>query len=313
MPINNSLKEYVWKDLRNIKQKDNSGVYDWTGTYYKINSFPSITSETLNSINVTEWPYIDDGFRAGSIEWFGFGIAIYLIKKFNYKPLMIEMGASQGLWACSWIHCLNRLNITNKIEAIGYEASPSINETIEFWSDQNFNNFKYIQNNNDLICSGDNWEFKWYNNGINYTNDKDYFPDIKCNIDNGANIDNITEIRESRNDKKILITLKSFIDVIKEYNNCTYLHLDIQGSEKKIFEDKTINEINNYNIAILQIGIHSHEIGHIVKQKMKELKYILIEEELCKMNNKYVIRDGEQLWLKTEIYNILDLNNFWSK
>ena len=61
--------------------------------------------------------------------------------------------------------------------------------------DQNFNNFKYIQNNNDLICSGDNWEFKWYNNGINYTNDKEYFPDIKCNIDNGANIDNITEIR----------------------------------------------------------------------------------------------------------------------
>lgn len=309
--ISDDVKMKLWKPLKayNIEKKIETGLNDWTGTFYKIGSFPSIRKDTLDIMNIPDYPFIDDGFRAGGIEWTSFSIAAYLTMNYNYNPLLIELGCSQGLWCVPWIHCLSKNNVKN-VKAMGYEASRSFNSTLDFWESQNLESYKTERLDYAIILSNDKWNFTWYSKGISFEKGIVGFPDIDCSVDNGANISSLSAIRSESNIKKVLIETDSFFDVIRNNKEITYLHLDIQGAEKNIFESENINKLNEANVAVLQIGTHSKEIDQLVLKVMGSLNYKLISSEECQLNDDgFVCRDGEHFWVSNDVYDILVNDN----
>lgn len=93
----------LWLRFSDPKPPTSQGIYDWVGDYYPFGSFPSGPPANAPTVKT---PVDSDGFRAGPIEWAAFALAAQLTIDDAGPAIMIECGASQGLWALPWIRIL---------------------------------------------------------------------------------------------------------------------------------------------------------------------------------------------------------------
>ena len=289
--LNRFNAEKLWLGLEESRDITTRGIYDWTGSFYEYGSFPVLPPHPWRS---PAFPTNSDGFRAGAIEWIGFGLAASLAKHKIYDPRLVEAGASQGLWCLPWIRCLARLSpkLTN-IHAIAYEASPSIASAVDFWLTQDLSILKKNYQDFSFTLDGEFWCFEWKQQAIGAQSGIAHFPRVDCRSNNGSQIS--VNLTDSHDHSQVEVAIAALEDVTSMHSSLSMLHIDIQGAEKDLLLTSTLSSALK-NVGILVLGTHSHEIHDLARQEISKCGFTLLAEEPCVYSQGGLVQDGEQLW-----------------
>lgn len=291
-------------ELLSIDGQYNDEIFqDFSGTLFLKDSFPAVP-EPQQATSVI--PIRDgDGFRAGSNEWGGFGLAISLVMEGFAAPSIVELGSSQGLWCFPWINVLSRKDVNN-ISALGIEAGNAFSEVENFWNLQK----KYFQLNrspNFLLFEGKEWKFKWIHGAVATGAGEVEFPDISVSKNNGASINNGMQHEISRMIKVEVINPRKILDEVKllsEKSEIGLLHIDLQGEELNLMQSGELNLLlQNTSVAIL--GTHSVEADVLALTYFSKSGFTLISMEVSeytKDEGKRLLKDGEQIWIRNDLF-----------
>jgi hypothetical protein len=194
------FESQVWQILSQVKSLSKTGwvedryFIDWIGNIWDRNSFPYIPLDALP----TELPWESDSFRAGKLEWVGFGFGLLAsLQNPNSKGLIIELGSSQAPWCLSWVRANEILRPGRGTLAIGVEAGAKKNQIETFWREQKLtgrieNQLTRIGDLNfhvNYLNKHDNVKFLMLHAAVTYRKKEAiYFPDIDISRDNGAGI-----------------------------------------------------------------------------------------------------------------------------
>jgi len=289
--LNHFNFEKLWAGLEESNDITPRGVYDWTGSFYEYGSFPVLPAHPWRS---PAFPTNSDGFRAGTIEWIGFGLAISLAKHNIYDARLVEAGASQGLWCLPWIRCLARLAPSPaNIHAIAYEASPSIASAVDFWLAQDLSIAAKHYRDLSFSLAGDSWSFEWRQQAIGAQAGIAHFPRVDCRSNNGSEIS--VNPSEPPDHGQVEVAIAALDDVTSAHSSLSMLHIDIQGAEKDLLLTRSMASALK-NVGILVLGTHSHEIHALARQEISNCGFTLLAEEPCEYSQGGLVKDGEQLW-----------------
>jgi len=135
-----------------------------------------------------------------------------------------------------------------------------------------------------------------------------YFPKVDVKDDNGA------QIRLNNNEGKDYRGLKLEHDVVKgyslktltaNYSRIDLLHMDVQGAEQMLLNDKEFLETLDKRVATLFLATQSRLIEGIALKNLAGMGWQLLRERptMYLQNsrtqdiNGWTLRDGGQLWI----------------
>jgi len=273
---------------------------DFSGTRFPRGSFPVLPNPSTRFSNLDE---VGDGFRSGPEEWSALVLALLCFT--SEVPVLLELGASQGLWCVPFIRHSELLGLKHAF-ALGVEASPSKGPALDFWAAQKLN-YTVASCDDGFELLGDTWKFKWLQAAVSATEGYVEFPDVNVETDNGASIIPKTHIgHRSKTIPVKSITPQGLIkEVLQSTNNksVSLLHLDLQGAEEQLLLSPNFSELALMS-DILVIGTHSIESERNAIEVMSGLGYCLIAINLSKYSygqTKILFQDGEQVWVSQEI------------
>jgi hypothetical protein len=285
-------------------------ILDLVGVNYQPGCFP-ILPKPGSDRGLPEW--VGDGFRAGPTEWAALFFAFELGQQAPSYTI-VELGASQGLWSAAFVKYGLHLKKA-PLFAFGVEASEAVNETLDFWENQNFE-FQVIEKNRNLVIQGDSFTFNWINGAVVTKKGPVKFPRINITSDNGASTEPETHTGSRSNLVDVLgITPKDVLSLVAsstEGSLINLLHIDIQGSELELINSSEGKELLQKS-NIVMLGTHSIEADRVAISVMAKLGFQLIAIDASKYN--YVPQpvlsvDGEQLWIKEELLENFSAGNW---
>jgi hypothetical protein len=301
--MTNPFSPFLFEILSNNNQYANEIFQDFTGTLFLKDSFPAIPEPQQASSVI---PMRDgDGFRAGSNEWGGFGLAVSLVMGGFAAPCIVELGSSQGLWCFPWINVLSRKHVDN-ISALGIEAGNAFSEVESFWNLQK-KYFKLNKGNNFLLFEGNDWKFRWIHGAVATGAAEVEFPDISVSKNNGASINNGMQHEISRMIKVKVINPQKIVDEVKllsEKSEIGLLHIDLQGEELNLMQSGELNLLLR-NTSVTILGTHSVEADVLALTYFHNSGFTLISMEVSeytKDEGKRLLKDGEQIWIRNDLF-----------
>ncbi len=307
--------EKLWAGLGESKDSNPSGIFDWVGDFYSYGSFPRLPAIGWQSPATPQTQ--GDGFRAGPIEWAAFALAAQLCIRDLSQPTLIEAGASQGLWCLPWIRCLNRSSRgLDNILAIAFEASPSLTPTESFWNNQQLDILRRTKTSDRLTLEGERWRFEWIQHALSHFDGTAYFPDVDCQSDNGSSMSTggaksalarlvrpatwlrtlLSWVRRKPTPANIAVQVDNIATVLTRYRQVGLLHMDLQGEELAIVENRAIDAIAQ-QVSVLMLGTHSHAVESTARERLPSLGFTLLLQSSAVFHRGTLCNDGEQLWI----------------
>ena len=302
--MSNFNKRFILEGLAHVPNSEENSFVDWTGVIYPNNSFPILPKETLINLD----PLLDgDGFRAGVNEWIAFGLAAKISLAQLSSANIVELGASQGLWCIPWVKYFNRVSPSTEVFALGIEAGDAGKETLRFWKANHDLEFSEIIGMNELVLKGSNWQFHWLRRAVSDKNGKYWFPRVDITKDNGKGISSVSGDDLEIFDEVEAITPNDIAQKLAKLNseNISLLHLDLQGAESQLLESDDFHSLCLMS-TIIMLGTHSSEIELKAHFRLRNTHTIIISEPceyVYEMNQRSLIKDGEQIWVNNHVLN----------
>jgi hypothetical protein len=298
--MENVFRSKLLDRLRVDVPKDSDNFIDFSGTRFPKGSFPVLPGPEIEFSNLD---IVGDGFRSGPEEWSALVIALLCFT--SDVPVLLELGASQGLWCVPFIRHAEILGLKNAY-ALGVEASSSRAPALDFWAAQKLN-YTVSAKEDGFELLGHDWKFKWLQAAVSATEGFVRFPDINVETDNGASIIANTHFgHRSKTIEVKSITPLGLIDEVYQSTNkrsVSLLHLDLQGAEEQLLTSAGFSELAAIS-DVLVIGTHSIESEKISIELMGELGYSLLAINLSQYRygqSKILFQDGEQVWISPEV------------
>ena len=285
----------ILEHIRVISDPESNVFTDFAGTRFPQGSFPVLPSPDTRFINLQT---DGDGFRSGSDEWSALVIGLLCFS--SDFPVLMELGASQGLWSVPWIRHAEILKLKGA-HALAVEASASKIQSLNFWESQGLK-FSTTHTKNGFKLSGTKWNFSWLHAAVNTHEGFVSFPDVNVESDNGASVNILTHVgHRSRTIQVSSITPAGLANWLREAtlrDKIALLHLDLQGAEEFLVSDHDFKNLVSKTDVVV-IGTHSIESEQISIKVMSKLGYCLLAINQSKYryeDTKTLFQDGEQVW-----------------
>jgi FkbM family methyltransferase len=242
--------------------------------------------KTKTNTKINELPFPDDSIHADTIEYIGILKAIEQSKSDNFTAIELGCGWAPWLGLCGILSL--RLNKIPKL--IGVEASSIyVQYALEHMIDNKLESYSTIMhhaiwiNNNEMF----------FDTGLLSNNNWGARPTIK---------------QATRNYEKI--TSITILDILSKIHFADILHMDVQGVELDVLNDRnTMIELTS-KIKRIIIGTHSKMIEANLLQLFKDNGWFLEREKSCvidyslKSNYKDMVKiDGCQIWVNPVLIN----------
>jgi len=290
----------ILEHIRVDSDLETSVFTDFAGTRFPQGSFPVLPSPDTRFTNLQT---DGDGFRSGSDEWSALVIALLCFS--SEFPVLMELGASQGLWCVPWIRHSEILKLEGA-HALAVEASASKIQALNFWEAQGLK-FSTANTIDGFQLSGSNWNFSWLHAAVSTIEGFVSFPDVNVESDNGASVNVVTHVgHRSRTIQVASITPASLASWLRETtfrDKIALLHLDLQGAEESLVSDHDFKNLVSKTDVVV-IGTHSIESEQISIKVMSNLGYCLLAINLSQYSyeeTKTLFQDGEQVWASKAI------------
>jgi hypothetical protein len=290
----------ILEHIRVVGDLEGNVFTDFAGTRFPQGSFPVLPSSDTRFTNLQT---DGDGFRSGSDEWSALVIALLCFS--SESPVLIELGASQGLWCVPWIRHAEILNLKGA-HALAVEASASKIQALNFWEAQGLK-YSTTHTIDGFELSGSNWNFSWLHAAVSTIEGFVSFPDVNVESDNGASVNPVTHVgHRSRTIQVRSITPAAIASWLRETtfrDKVALLHLDLQGAEESLVSDRGFENLVSKTDVVV-IGTHSIESEQISIKTMSRLDYCLLAINLSKYKyekTKTLFQDGEQVWASKAI------------
>ena len=276
---------------------------DWIGNIWDIDDFPLIPSDAASK----DSPLEGDGFRAGRLEWLGFGFALSELKMSGSdKSVIIELGSSQAPWCLSWIRAIQKMQLTISTVAVGVEAGLKPGQLRHFWESQKLPGNVMERPVNlggldmDLIYQSDSSGEKFFifNGAVTYKNQDVFFPEIDVTKDNGAKAHKKNQIKDYRGYslKHKLVRSTTFLEILSLSDKINFLHLDLQGEELRIVRSLFFHRLDK-KCSVLLVGTHSLRAHRYWKFLLKMRGFLVYDSNPPLITNGILKEDGEILAL----------------
>lgn len=297
--------ETLWAGLGEAPG-DSGVVQDWIGNRWPQGSFPVLPPEGWTGPSV---PLDGDGFRAGAIEWASFAVALRFAESDGRDATLVEMGASQGPWCLSWIRAGLRLGLKQGMTALGLEAADGRAAAEAFWGAQDLT-FSANQCDDDMVFVGDGWCFTWRRRAVALGGGIMQFPVIDVRTDNGAQaVRDVTDDHGPHREQYESVQAVDPLEIMRPFEYVHLAHLDVQGGEEEMLR-AGIFEKTAGRLGVLSLGTHSRVAEGLAFRSLTEAGFQLLAEEPCEYligpGEPTLVKDGEQLWVSSEVQAFLN-------
>jgi FkbM family methyltransferase len=256
------VEQYASKNLK-IKEKC---VTNFLGVSTSLDFFSWYQPKT--GCITSKLPFPDDGLHAEAIEYVALCKAFELAPKEPYFTA-IELGASVGPWVAAAAKICERLKRTARMTAV--EPTSSGIKMMEKHLKENGIGMPNVQINIVKGCVSD-------------FDGEAFFPACQVDQDNGGQVSDADLSVDYRglsilHEKTPVISLKS---ILKDYDRVDFLHIDIQGTETVLFQNKEILDEMDKKVALFFCASHSRKAEAAILDGMKGRDWILYRERPCK-------------------------------
>jgi hypothetical protein len=276
---------------------------DWIGNIWNKSDFPLIPEDSPS----LKTPVNGDGFRAGRLEWLGFGIALSKLNDSDRrKSVVVELGSSQAPWCLSWIRAVQKMQLSIETLAIGVEAGLKPGQLKQFWNSQKLPghvveqpvSIRGVEMNLMYESNTGKEKFFMLNGAVTHNKREVYFPEVDVTKDNGAKAASRSQEKDYRGYslQHKLVRSIPFWEIISLVEKIDFLHLDLQGEELKIVRSLIMNKLDS-KCSVLLVGTHSLRAHLYWKILLKTRGFIVYESNAPIFSNGILREDGEILAL----------------
>lgn len=279
---------------------------DCAGIVWPPNSFPIIPSRETHANRF--FPKDGDRFRAGKIEWDALIISLFVAQK-NSKTqkqvLAVELGASAAPWALTFVKYVNSLTDCFA-NTIAIEAGNVRKITQNFWF-RNDLKFNIRHGFSHFVFQGQNFRSTFLRGIATNKRGRMFFPNVNVSKDNGAT--GSTSLASLDRRGKAGFSRVRAIDTLELIQNLpevTFIHMDVQGSEVEIMQDRRFGE-SFKNVSVLLMGTHSELADELAKSMNGKYGFTLVSGNQMKPggpNGEWPV-DGEFLFVNQDTLNLL--------
>lgn len=276
-------------------------IVDWLGikTHKKHHSW---LGQPEISCVISCLPVPDDSVHAEAVEYVALVVALEraLNNRSKVQFTALELGASYAPWATAAAVLAQRHGFEN-IHCVAVEASSgsigNISEHIKL---------------NDLHSRG-NVNFEIIHAAVYVSNEILYFPIADTSKDNGAQV---VELQSGVDYRGVNVDYESvkgitLLQLTAKIDKVDFLHMDLQGAEQKLLQDKPFINCLNQKVATLFLATQSRLIEGLALEVFSSLGWKLIRERptTYRQNNRttdingWTLRDGAQIWLNPQFGN----------
>jgi FkbM family methyltransferase len=270
-------------------------VTDYFGVKYAPTYAPWFRDRAGTTISTPPFP--TDTFLAEGIEYAALAYAMERTRTSSFTAF--ELGAGFGPWAALFATCGRRAGF-DRVNFVAVEADA-----------QRFADLRRHLALNDIVPlsagdRGSNGHISWHlvNAAIWWRDETLYWPagDV---FDSGrvvsAKKDEQVDYR-GRSSQTLAVPAISLPDLLTEYGNVDYVHIDVQGSEAEIIP-RTAEHLERH-VKYIFIGTHSRKIEGDIIEFLISRGWTLLREQPCVFNPTLslpnlaalTIRDGGQFW-----------------
>lgn len=280
----------------NLGMKENC-ITNFLGVFTSLEFFAWYEPKT-GFIN-NKLPFPDDGLHAEAIEY------VALCKSFELAPkkpdfTAIELGASFGPWVTAAAKICERLNCSAQMTAV--EPTSSGIKMMEKHLKENGIGMPNVRINIVKGCVSD-------------FDGEAFFPACQVDQDNGGQVSDADLSVDYRglsipHEKTPVISLKS---ILKDYKRVDFMHIDIQGTETVLFQNKETLDIIDKKVGLFFCARHSRKAEAAILDGMKGRNWILYRERPCKYIFDYrkphiegmTIRDGGMIFINKNVISVI--------
>lgn len=269
-------------------------IVDWLGirTYRKYHAW--LGSPDQGCV-ISGLPVPDDSVHAEAIEYTALLIALERAgAKSKNQFRVLELGASYAPWATGSGVLALRRGFEN-IHCIAVEASSGAIGKISEHAELNG------------LMGKNNVNFEILHAAVYVNEELLYFPKTDTSQDNGAQV---VEKQSEIDYRGVSVEYESVQGVTlnkltERFSRVDFLHMDLQGAEQKLLQDKSFMNCLNQKVATLFLATQSRLIEGIALEALSHLGWKLFRERPTtyrqntntKDVNGWTLRDGAQIWL----------------
>ncbi|MFN5744635.1 MAG: FkbM family methyltransferase [Methylococcaceae bacterium] len=270
-------------------------IVDWLGLKTP-KKFHAWLGDPEQDLIIPGLPVPDDSVHAEAIEYVALAVAIERATTNGDRAqfTVMELGASYAPWATAGAVLAQRHGFAN-IHCIAVEASSSAISNIR----------EHIELNG--LLSHKNIDFEIVHAAVYVIDEMLYFPITNTAHDNGAQV---VETQSGIDYRGLNLDYESVQGVTlsqltAQIDRVDYLHMDLQGAEQKLLQDKSFVDCLNQKVATLFLATQSRLIEGLALEAFSSLGWKLIRERptTYRQNdrttdiNGWTLRDGAQVWL----------------
>ena len=217
---------------------------------------------------IAKLPFPDDGLHAEAIEYIALCKAFEIAPKVPYFTA-IELGASFGPWVTAAAKICESLNRTARMTAV--EPTPSGIRMME----------KHLKDNG---VGTPNFQINILRGCVSDFDGEAFFPACEVDQDNGGAVSYVDKSVDYRgvsipHEKIPVFSLKS---ILKDFERVDFLHIDIQGTETVLFQNKDTLDLIDKKVALFFCATHSRKAEAAILDGIIGRDWILYRERPCK-------------------------------
>ncbi len=240
-------------------------VVDWLGIRTDASLYPGFQGV---GVALTDLPVPDDGFHAEAIEYVALLTAMErAVEAGRTTFCCVELGASYGPWVTA-AGVTGLRSGFDRVSLLAVEAAASAEGEI----------VEHARRNG--LTQNASVDLRAVNAAVHVRDERVWFPRVDVRSDNGAQVTG-TEAQVDYRGQAIdhdPIEGLSLRSLVEDVGRIDFLHMDLQGAEQALLEDRDFLDVLQQKVAVLFLATQSRLIEGIALRELSARGWTLVRE-----------------------------------